>query len=247
MSSAGAAEQAEAETLEPPFVGRDDELRLLKDLFHATEREHKARLVSVVGQGGIGKSRLAWEFEKYIDGVVGRSIGTTAAPGLRRRYQLWALGEMVRGRAGIAETDDCRVARASVFTTLAMAARTNWSGEWVEPRLAGLLALDSMPPGTRDELFAAWRTFFERIAEQGPTILVFEDIQWADEGMLDFVTSCSTARALPSLLSRSPDPSCSTKSRLGLKPAQPDDDDAGTPRAPPNGRVCDRYCPGHSS
>ncbi|MDL2335040.1 MAG: hypothetical protein QFC55_03285, partial [Chloroflexota bacterium] len=52
---------------------------------------------------------------------------------------------------------------------------------------AGLLALDPMPAGSRDELFAAWRTLFDRIAEHGPTVLVFEDIQWADEGMLDFI------------------------------------------------------------
>ena len=56
--------------LEPPFVGRDDELRLLKELFHATGRERRARLVSIIGQAGIGKSRLAWELEKYLDGVV---------------------------------------------------------------------------------------------------------------------------------------------------------------------------------
>ena len=65
------------EALEAPFVGRDDELRLLKDLLHATSREGRARLVSVTGQGGIGKSRLAWEFLKYVDGWWKRSTGTT--------------------------------------------------------------------------------------------------------------------------------------------------------------------------
>src|SRR5579862_383326 len=50
--------------LEPPFVGRARELRLVKELFHATAEERKAHLVSVVGIAGIGKSRLAWEFEK---------------------------------------------------------------------------------------------------------------------------------------------------------------------------------------
>src|SRR5207253_2876066 len=54
-----------AEGLEAPFVGRDEELRQLKDLFHATTREGRPRLVSVMGPGGIGKSRLAWEFLKY--------------------------------------------------------------------------------------------------------------------------------------------------------------------------------------
>src|SRR5512146_3093704 len=56
--------------LEAPFVGRDDELRLLKDLYHATVREKRTRLVSIVGPGGIGKTRLAWEFLKYCDGLV---------------------------------------------------------------------------------------------------------------------------------------------------------------------------------
>ncbi|MGQ0668242.1 MAG: adenylate/guanylate cyclase domain-containing protein [Actinomycetota bacterium] len=55
--------------IEPPFVGRDRELRLIKELFHACAEERKAHIVSVMGIGGIGKSRLAWEFEKYIDGL----------------------------------------------------------------------------------------------------------------------------------------------------------------------------------
>jgi class 3 adenylate cyclase/tetratricopeptide (TPR) repeat protein len=187
------------ETLEPPFTGRDEELRLLKDMFHATEREQKARLVSVVGQGGIGKSRVAWEFEKYIDGVVGLVYwhhGRSPAYGDGISY--WALAEMVRGRAGIAETDEPTVARARLHEAVVEWLPDEQERDWVEPRLAGLLALDAMPPGTRDELFAAWRTFFERIATRGPVILVFEDIQWADEGMLDFVTELlDRSRNLP--------------------------------------------------
>ena len=57
------------ERLEPPFVGREEEVRLIKDLLHATGREQRARLVSVTGIPGIGKSRLAWEFLKYVDGL----------------------------------------------------------------------------------------------------------------------------------------------------------------------------------
>ncbi|HSG86595.1 MAG TPA: adenylate/guanylate cyclase domain-containing protein, partial [Candidatus Limnocylindrales bacterium] len=92
------------EALEAPFVGRDDELRLLKDLLHATTRERKVRLVSVTGQGGIGKSRLAWEFLKYVDGLVediywhdGRS------PSYDNGLTFWALAEIVRQRAGLTE------------------------------------------------------------------------------------------------------------------------------------------------
>ena len=93
--------------IEPPFVGRDAEMQLLRDLYHATVRERRARLVSVIGVAGIGKSRLSWELLKYLDGLVevlywhqGRS------PAYGDGVTFWALGEMVRRRAGSAETDD---------------------------------------------------------------------------------------------------------------------------------------------
>ena len=89
--------------LEAPFVGRESELRLLKDVFHATTREERARLVSITGQAGIGKSRLAWEFLKYVDGVVeGVWWHDGRSPAYGEGVTFWALGEMVRyrGRPG---------------------------------------------------------------------------------------------------------------------------------------------------
>jgi hypothetical protein len=90
--------------LEPPFVGRQRELNLVKELFHATAEERKAQLVSIVGIGGIGKSRLAWKFEKYLDGVADTAYwhrGRCLAYGDGVAY--WALAEMVRMRALISE------------------------------------------------------------------------------------------------------------------------------------------------
>ena len=58
---------------------------------------------------------------------------------------------------------------------------------WIEPRLTGLLGLDELPSESREELFAAWRIFFERLAQQAPVMLVFWDLQWADQGLLDFI------------------------------------------------------------
>ena len=108
-----------SEGLEAPFVGRDDELRLLKELFHATSREGRARLVSVVGPAGIGKTRMAWEFAKYADGLAetvwwhsGRS------PAYGEGITFWALGEMVRERCGLVESDDEATTRARVGETL---------------------------------------------------------------------------------------------------------------------------------
>ena len=176
-----------SETLEAPFVGRDDELRLLKELFHATSREKRARLVSVIGPAGIGKSRLAWEFTKYLDGLVesvwwhdGRS------PAYGEGISFWALGEMVRQRAGLLETDDEAKTRARIGETLAKHVPDVEERRWIEPALLTLLGVGGSATGS-EQLFGAWRTFFERLAATAPVVMVFEDHHFADTGLLDFV------------------------------------------------------------
>jgi class 3 adenylate cyclase/tetratricopeptide (TPR) repeat protein len=177
-----------AATLEPPFVGRDDELRLLKELFDATSREQKSRLVTVIGQAGIGKSRLAWEFEKYLDGVVDTAYWHEGrSPSYGEGISYWALAEMVRRRAGIAEGDDEPTIRRRLGATLDEFILDPAERRWIEPPLAGLLGLAELPTEGREELFAAWRTFFERMAAVAPVVMVFSDLQWADQGLLDFV------------------------------------------------------------
>jgi len=177
-----------AATLEPPFVGRDDELRLLKELFDATSREQKSRLVTVIGQAGIGKSRLAWELEKYLDGVVDTAYWHEGrSPSYGEGISYWALAEMVRRRAGIAEGDDQPTIRRRLGATLDEFILDPAERRWIEPPLAGLLGLAELPTEGREELFAAWRTFFERMAAVAPVVMVFSDLQWADQGLLDFV------------------------------------------------------------
>ena len=175
-----------SDAIEAPFVGRDDELRMLKDLFHATGRESRLRLVSVVGPAGIGKSRLAWEFLKYIDGLVenvwwhdGRS------PAYGEGISFWALGEMVRGRCGLLETDDEATTRAKVTEALAQHVPDADERAWIEPALLTLLGLES--GAGSEQLFAAWRTFFERLAAESPVVMIFEDLHFADSGLLDFI------------------------------------------------------------
>ena len=174
--------------LEAPFVGRAPELRLVKNLFHASADESRARLVSVIGVAGIGKSRLSEEFEKYVDGLAtdvwwhrGRclSYGEGVA--------FWALAEMVRGRARILEDEDAASATGKIQALLDTHISEQIERDWIEPRLLHLLGLADRTVSDREDNFSAWRRFFERLAEQGPLVLVFEDIHWADEGLVAFI------------------------------------------------------------
>jgi class 3 adenylate cyclase len=175
-----------SDVLEAPFVGRDEELRQLKDLFHATARERRPRLVSVIGPAGIGKHRLAWEFLKYLDGLVdlvwwhaGRS------PSYGDGITFWALGEMVRARAGLREDDDEPTSREKIATMVRTTVPDPDEQRWIQAALLTLLGLETSLGS--DQLFAAWRTFFERLALSAPVILVFEDFHHADSGLIDFV------------------------------------------------------------
>ncbi|MGB2874910.1 MAG: adenylate/guanylate cyclase domain-containing protein [Gaiellaceae bacterium] len=186
--TAGRAGALKSEGLEPPFVGRDRELRLVKELFHASAEEQRAHLVSVVGIAGIGKSRLAWEFFKYVDGLAETVFwhrGRCLAYGEGVAY--WALAEIVRMRAGILEGERPDLARAKLGAAVEEHVSETEERSWIEPRLAHLLGLEERASHQRDDLFAAWRLFFERMAETNPTVLVFEDMQWADASMLAFV------------------------------------------------------------
>ncbi len=186
--TAGRGGSLKSDTLEPPFVGRERELRLLKELFHASADESKAHLVSIVGIAGIGKSRLAWELQKYFDGVaqvVQWHRGRCLAYGEGVSY--WALAEMVRMRAGIAEGEEPESARAKLQSALEQYVDDPEEREWIEPRLARLLALEAVGEGDPADLFAGWRLFLERLAERDPVVLVFEDMQWADAPLLEFV------------------------------------------------------------
>lgn len=205
-----------ADVVEPPFVGRDSELRLLKDLLHATGKERRARLVSLVGEAGIGKSRLASELKKYADGLVepvfwheGRS------PAYGDAVNLWALGEMIRQRAGLQETDDDSTTRERLIETTEGLVSDPSSRSWVRERLESLLGIGDSIGGDQAELFSAARAFFEAISSQGTVVLVFEDLHWADPNLLEFVEELTDwshnfpilvlTLARPDLLERRPD------------------------------------------
>jgi class 3 adenylate cyclase len=177
--------------LEAPFVGRDRELRLVKELFHATAEEGRPRLVLVVGEPGIGKSRLAWEFEKYIDAIPaqetfwlrGRCLSYGNGVGGR------VMAEMVRSLLRVTETDAVDTVRAALDERLQRHVDADDERELLRPRLESLLGLSDRV-FDHDDLFASWRGFLEALTrddEDSSVTLVVEDLQWADDGFLDFL------------------------------------------------------------
>ncbi|HEU4672292.1 MAG TPA: AAA family ATPase [Candidatus Limnocylindrales bacterium] len=173
-----------------PLVGRERERSILLDTLARAEAERTPQLVTLVGVPGIGKSRLVYELFAALEEEdelrywrQGRSLPYGEG------VSFWALGEMVKAQAGIVEGD----ATPEVEAKLRAAAGEMVPGDdrdWVVAALRPLVGLETAEADAgrrREESFAAWRRFFEGMAERRPLVLVFEDLHWADDGLLDFV------------------------------------------------------------
>ena len=167
-----------------PFIGREVDLAILRGVFDKTVAGNSVQLVTVVGEPGLGKSRIVAELGTYLDRKPDVTIwrqGRCLPYGEGITY--WALGEILKAHAGILESDATSVAQAKLERILP-------DGEaraWFRQRLLPLLGIDASSSAEREELFTAWRRFLEHIAARGPAVLVFEDLHWADESMLAFL------------------------------------------------------------
>jgi class 3 adenylate cyclase len=174
--------------LEPPFVGRAAELEAIIEASEWSAQEGQAKLMPVLGEAGSGKSRLLWEFFKYVDGVQGVRWwhqGRCLSYGEGVVY--WSLAEMVRSRAGILEEEAPDSAREKLRAVVEEHVADARERRLVDPRLAHLLGLEQRSAADRADLFSGWRLFFERMAATQPVVLAFEDLQWAESGLLDFI------------------------------------------------------------
>ncbi len=184
VARAGGAHRDEG--LHARFVGREGDLRLIKELFHSAVDRHSTHLMAVSGPAGVGKSRLRWEFFKYLDGLAGTVLwhaGRCLPYGEGVAY--WAVAEMVRQRLNIPEDAAPEEVQSKLATGLELWIDEPSERDFLRGRLGVLLGI-AEPGASREELFAGWRLFFERLAEHEPVVMVFEDMHWADDGVLDF-------------------------------------------------------------
>jgi class 3 adenylate cyclase/tetratricopeptide (TPR) repeat protein len=168
-----------------PLVGRELEKPLLIGTFERAAQQRSVQLVTIVGEPGVGKSRLVAELAEYTD----------AKPGIFRWRQgrclpygegitFWALGEIVKAEAGILESDSAQLAASKLDAAISPEEPER---QWLLQRLAPLVGAEAGSPAERQELFTAWRRFLESLAAARPTVLVFEDLHWADDALLAFL------------------------------------------------------------
>jgi len=185
-ASAGDAEEAIV-----PLVGRVYEFGTLVNAFARMRDDDSAQLVSLVGVPGIGKTRLVAELRQYVDADPAE---TTWRQGRSLAYgegvAFWALGEVVKAHAGIHETDSGTAAETKLRACVTQIVGDADEIDWITAHLASLVGVESANGDGRSdraEAFSAWRRFVEAMADERPTVLVFEDLHWADEGLLDFI------------------------------------------------------------
>ena len=184
---------------ESPLVGRADELAAVETLYERVLREGAPQLVTLVGQAGVGKSRLLREFERRLGS---HESGPTVRTGRCLPYGtglvFWALGEVLRAECGIVDSDSSEEAwrKLSAYGAALFSNPDDDQGERKAALIGRLLGVEVPPelaPDERDpealreSFFSALRSAVETIARRRPMVLAFEDIHWADDGMLDAI------------------------------------------------------------
>ena len=170
-----------ARRIDSPLVGRDRELRLLRHAFDQIILERSCRLITVLGNAGVGKSRIAMEF------VTSLGMGARVLRGRCLSYgeamTFWPVAEVVKEAAGVGENDSAPQARAKIAGLLSL---EDTETAIISERIESLLGITESN-ASMQESFWAVRRLFECLAKQCPTVVVFDDVHWAEPTFLDLI------------------------------------------------------------
>jgi predicted ATPase/class 3 adenylate cyclase len=198
-----------------PLVGRGREVELLVSTLARVREERSTQLVTLVGVPGIGKSRLVLELFQHVEeepDLITWRQGRSLPYG--EGVTFWALSEIIKAQAGILESDTEAQTKEKLARAVADVAADDSEARWLEGQLAPLAGVTDDRAARPDEGFAAWHRFLEAMADARPLVLVFEDLHWSDDALLDFVDQLPeraggvpllvVASARPELLERRP-------------------------------------------
>jgi hypothetical protein len=170
-----------------PMVGRRRELQVLRDAYRRVVADGRGEVLVVIGSAGVGKSRLAAAFQEEVEGEA--AIYLACCPSYGERTAFWPLAEVVRRHAGVEASDTPATGEEKLGRAVGAVVEDRGERLWLADRLAALAGLASAPeraPEQGDSL-AAWGRFLARVAAPRPLVLVFEDLHWAEDALLDFL------------------------------------------------------------
>lgn len=174
-----------------PFVGREDELEVLKRAYFRASRERSLQLVTIMGEPGVGKSRLVTEFFAFIDDLTDLVFWRQGrCPSYGEGITFWPLGEIVKAQAGILESDRPDEASSKLAAAIRPFVNEGSERNWLQARLAPLVGLaqpDAIGVAERPETFTAWRRFLEAMASVHTLTMIVEDLHWGDDAMVEFL------------------------------------------------------------
>jgi class 3 adenylate cyclase/tetratricopeptide (TPR) repeat protein len=184
------------------LVGRSSELTLIVDAFTRTVEDQTSQVLTIGGEPGVGKSRLVRELLRHIESLtdlIRWRQGRCLPYGEGITY--WAIGEIVKAEAGILETDTPATSVGKLTASLEPLLADSDERAWVAGRLAPLVGSGQEATTEKVERFAAWNRYLAALAEQRPTVIVVEDLHWADPNLVEFLGSGAEAtRDMPLFL-----------------------------------------------
>ncbi|MEU6593905.1 BTAD domain-containing putative transcriptional regulator [Streptomyces sp. NPDC046881] len=177
-----------------PFTGRQTDMGILRAVFDTVLRRQRPQVVTIVGDAGLGKTRLVEEFLRGVEeseAPVIRLVGRT--PPYGNDVALSTLGGILRGYAGIDESTSRGYAERQLREAVERLVGCNDKSSWLLQRLRPCLDPERshVEPGARREFGLAWRQLVEEIAADRPLIFVLDDLHWADETLLGVMAELS--------------------------------------------------------
>jgi class 3 adenylate cyclase len=189
LAGAASSAPADRQVSAAPFIGRDIELELLERTWARTSGELIPQLLTLVGAPGIGKTRLTMEFAARVESAGGRTFRGRPLPyGEPTAY--WAFGQIIRDACGIFATDSAEAA-AEKLSDRAASLLSGAEAPELAAHLSILARLTEDTVDDRQALFASAQRFLEALAGEQPTLVVLEDLHWADESLLELVEGLS--------------------------------------------------------
>jgi class 3 adenylate cyclase/tetratricopeptide (TPR) repeat protein len=188
-----------------PLIGRDEELNHMLDMWARTSRDAQPHLVTIIGEPGIGKSRLSAEFERRLAPEVLVLHGRCSPYGEALTYG--ALNMMLKEAANITADNEAQLARAKLTTLVeSLFASEDWDPDEISFHLALLTGLDietdrARKSGDQRTLHMSARRFLEALSRHRPTCIIFDDLHWADDALLELIEMvASRVREVPLMI-----------------------------------------------